>query len=53
MAIPNALRCEICGGMIDAKSITIDHKERKEDGGKGNVYNGQIAHPYCNSTYKN
>jgi hypothetical protein len=51
-SLPNALNCEICGGLIDAKSATVDHKERKQDGGKGNVENAQIAHPYCNSTYK-
>jgi Protein of unknown function DUF262 len=52
-AIPNALKCEICGGYIDPRSITIDHAERKRDGGLGNKENGLIAHPYCNSTYKN
>jgi len=40
-------------GLIDSKCIIIDHKQRKEDGGLGEVDNGQIAHPYCNSTYKN
>ena len=33
-------------------SITMDHKIRKQDGGKGAVENGQIAHPYCNTTLK-
>lgn len=51
-ALPTALKCEICHGLIDPKSITIDHTVDKKEGGKGNVENAQIAHPYCNSTYK-
>jgi 5-methylcytosine-specific restriction endonuclease McrA len=51
-AIPNALTCEICKGFIDPKSITIDHITDKKDGGKGMIENAQIAHPYCNSTFK-
>ena len=52
-ALRNAIKCKICGGYIHVNSITIDHKERKEDGGLGTVDNAQLAHPYCNSTYKN
>lgn len=52
-AISNALKCKICGGYIHTSSITIDHIQRKEDGGLGNIDNAQIAHPYCNTTYKN
>ena len=52
-AIENALRCKICKGLIDSKSITIDHIQRKSEGGLGIIDNGQIAHPYCNTTYKN
>lgn len=52
-AIKNAPRCRICGGLLHSKSISIDHKTRKEDGGDGKLNNAQITHPYCNSTYKN
>lgn len=52
-ALKNGLRCNICNGFIHKNSITIDHIDRKEDGGKGIAENGQIAHPYCNTTYKN
>ena len=52
-ALDKALRCKICGGLIDSKCITIDHIQRKSEGGLGNTENGQIAHPYCNSTFKN
>jgi 5-methylcytosine-specific restriction endonuclease McrA len=51
-AIDKALKCKICGGLIDSKSITIDHIQRKRDGGQGTEDNAQIAHPYCNTTYK-
>lgn len=52
-AIETAVRCAICDGLLHRNSITIDHIERKEDGGLGAPDNGQLAHPYCNSTYKN
>jgi len=52
-ALKSAPKCAICGGYLHKNSITIDHKIRVQDGGRGNVDNGQLAHPYCNSTYKN
>ena len=52
-ALSEAARCNICGGYIHMNSITIDHIERKQDGGIGIIENGQISHPYCNSTFKN
>lgn len=52
-ALKTAPRCSVCGGYLHINSITIDHKQRKQDGGTGDVGNGQLAHPYCNSTYKN
>ncbi len=51
--IANANRCKICNGYIHKNSLTIDHIKRKADGGLGTTDNGQIAHPYCNTTYKN
>lgn len=52
-ALAEATKCKVCEGYIHINSITIDHVDRKEDGGLGVAENGQIAHPYCNSTYKN
>ncbi|MGG4214005.1 HNH endonuclease signature motif containing protein [Paenibacillus sp. FSL L8-0638] len=52
-ALKTAPRCAICGGYLHKNSITIDHKIRAQDGGNGSVENGQLAHPYCNSTIKN
>lgn len=52
-AIKVAPRCSICDGLLHAKSIQIDYKMRKQDGGTGSLENAQLSHPYCNSTYKN
>jgi len=52
-ALKGATKCAICKGYLHMNSITIDHKIRKQDGGTGEVENGQLAHPYCNSSYKN
>ncbi|MDE1492640.1 GmrSD restriction endonuclease domain-containing protein [Xenorhabdus bovienii] len=52
-ALPSAPVCRICKGYIHTNSISIDHINRKRDGGDGKKENGQISHPYCNSGYKN
>lgn len=51
-ALPNTLCCEICGGYIHRNSISIDHIDRKGEGGSRSVENAQLAHPYCNITFK-
>jgi hypothetical protein len=52
-AIRNAIRCPICGGILDpAKSVSYDHIEPKRSGGTGDHTNVQLAHPYCNSSFK-
>ncbi len=52
-ALRNAPACKICGGFIHRNSISIDHMQRKQDGGLATLENGQLAHPYCNTGYKN
>lgn len=52
-ALTSAPRCAICGARIHRNSVTIDHIVRKADGGGGTLDNAQLAHPYCNTTYKN
>ncbi|TCO79097.1 HNH endonuclease family protein [Marinisporobacter balticus] len=52
-SVKTANRCAICNSLLHKNSITIDHKTRKSEGGLGTVENAQLAHPYCNSTYKN
>jgi hypothetical protein len=51
--LESAPRCAICGGFIHKNSISFDHIQRKQDGGKGTVENAQLTHLYCNTTYKN
>jgi HNH endonuclease len=52
-ALKNPLRCGICNGLIHRNAISIDHVQRKADGGLGELDNGQLTHPYCNTTIKN
>lgn len=50
--VQNGARCGICRGLMHRNSMTTDHIERKADGGGAHSGNAQIAHPYCNTTYK-
>jgi hypothetical protein len=53
-ALASALKCSTCEGYLDAaKSVSYDHKEPRRDGGKGDVSNADLVHPYCNTGYKN
>lgn len=52
-ALNNTPKCAICGGLLHKSSISIDHINRKAEGGLGNSDNAQLTHPYCNSTIKN
>jgi hypothetical protein len=53
-ALPKALHCPICNGLMEPKkSVTYDHILRVRDEGSGDMDNVQMAHPYCNSGYKN
>lgn len=52
-ALKNTPKCAICGGLLHKSSISIDHINRKAEGGLGNSDNAQLTHPYCNSTIKN
>ena len=52
-AIKTALRCPICGGILDPlKSVSYDHIQPVRTGGTGDHTNVQLAHPYCNHGYK-
>jgi hypothetical protein len=48
-AIEKALRCSLCNARVHIRSISIDHVQRKREGGRAQDDNGQLAHPYCNS----
>jgi hypothetical protein len=49
-ALDKALRCEICHARLHVRAISIDHAQKKADGGLGNVSNAQLTHPYCNNS---
>jgi hypothetical protein len=51
-ALNSSIKCSICKGYINGSAITIDHIKRKREGGKATIENAQLAHPYCNTTYK-
>ena len=51
-AYQSAPRCAICGGLLHTHSISVDHIQRKREGGLGCADNGQLAHPYCNTGVK-
>lgn len=52
-SLQGAPRCAICGGYLHLHSISIDHIQRKREGGTGSADNGQLTHPYCNTGVKN
>ena len=52
-ALESVPKCKICKGALHLNSISIDHIERLQDGGESGVDNGQLTHPFCNTTYKN
>ena len=52
-ALKDPIRCKICGGLIHFNSISIDHIQRRQDGGLGTINNAQITHPFCNTGIKN
>jgi 5-methylcytosine-specific restriction endonuclease McrA len=51
--LANTFVCQYCGARIDKKAMQLDHTVDKADGGVADIDNGQWAHPFCNSTYKN
>lgn len=49
--LAKASRCPICNGRLDpSKSVSFDHKKKREHGGTGDLDNIQMAHPYCNNS---
>jgi len=51
-ALPNGTRCAICGALVHKNSVHFDHRQRVSEGGAGDASNAQVAHPYCDSTFK-
>ena len=53
-ALERAIECPICKGKMEPnKSVSYDHVIPRRDGGLGDVENGALVHPYCNTGIKN
>jgi hypothetical protein len=48
-ALPNGVRCAVCGALVHKNSIQFDHAEPRRDGGSADMSNARVTHPYCNS----
>lgn len=51
-ALPTGVRCQVCGALTHKNSMHFDHVVRVREGGAADMSNAQVAHPYCNSTYR-
>ena len=52
-ALKCSLKCPLCDGyLIPSRSVSFDHKKRRREGGKGDLSNAQMTHPFCNTGYK-
>lgn len=49
-ALPIAPKCPSCGGLLHRNGMQTGHKEHKRSGGRDNIANAQMQHPFCNST---
>jgi hypothetical protein len=49
----SAVRCEICGGILDLKmGLQYDHITPHSEGGATDPRNGRPSHPFCNNQSK-
>ncbi len=51
-ALTRVIKCKICQGFLHINSMSVDHIQRKSDGGSRSIDNAQMVHPYCNTGYK-
>jgi hypothetical protein len=48
--LENAVRCEICGGLLDpGRSVQHDHITPWSEGGRTSSENQRLTHPFCNN----
>lgn len=52
-ALPSAHKCATCGGLLHINGMHVGHKIAKRHGGKGQLQNSIMQHPFCNSTVAN
>jgi hypothetical protein len=48
----SGVKCGICSSLVHRNSIHTDHVVERARGGAAHAGNAQLAHPYCDSTYK-
>ncbi|MGD1063646.1 MAG: DUF262 domain-containing protein [Terracidiphilus sp.] len=48
-ALPSAVRCDLCKGLIHTNSVHTDHKVRRREEGGTDMSNAHPLHPYCDS----
>jgi hypothetical protein len=49
-AMPTALKCATCGGIMHCNGTRTGHLAHRRDGGASDVENAIMQHPFCNST---
>jgi len=48
-ALPGAVRCRFCGGLIHTNSVHSNHEVQRRNEGRTDMSNALPAHPYCDS----
>lgn len=48
-ALPNGVRCALCGALVHKNSMQFDHELKRREGGTADMTNARVTHPYCNS----
>lgn len=45
-------RCQECNSSLPVQALSVDHNDRREDGGSNSTENAGVTHPYCNTGHK-
>jgi len=53
VALPTAMKCPTCRGLLHGPTSQFGHRVARRDGGAAVLDNTQLQHPFCNSTYAN
>lgn len=49
-ALPTAPKCPTCGGLMHRNGMQTGHKDARSEGGRDDLANAHMQHPFCNST---
>ncbi len=50
--LKSSMRCKICWARLPSTSISDDHTQKKQVGGKGSEENMEVSHHFCNHGFK-